>query len=278
MGKFIFSLLCIAFASGSHPCWADPFPCNPALEGTYTGKLYQYPVRVNFFCIDSQRFAATICPSDSTDGSFSVDVATSLTNTDLENNQLIVAGFQLNPADRRTGSSKSMNTYVRLDLPSLMAGKLSGEYISAAIPPIYPINAAKTAAFPNLASVAAHPLPANGITGAFSTDMPQVILGKGTNIVFDVIEGMPIVSLVQIGAGTARHFTDGLPWNSNGVFSVTTAEGNGGELDDFKMWSIRGHFFDEDHFEFYVINPVLGLEGPFKATRLAPLSPSVSRR
>jgi hypothetical protein len=245
----------------------NPFICDPQLEGMYDGTLGTFPVRVNIFCVDSEHIAATVCTSVLPDGKFTIDMATSLSNFVVHKGELILANFLLGNKDRRSGSSKSIVSYMHIDLAALSEGKLTGKYLSSAMTDFFPLNGMKVNSFPHLEKAVSLPLDGDSVIGTYRTDMPAE-LGKPTNVIFDVLDGTPVISLVRTGVGTTNHFTDGPPWDETGVFSSSTAEGNGGEPDDKKMFSIRGHFLDETHLEFYLITPMDGLKGPFKAYRL----------
>jgi hypothetical protein len=249
---------------------ADPMDgfCTSEVEGTYQGRLNEDDVRVNLFCVDENRLAATVCPSLGKDRGYDIAAVTNLSNAKFDGDNLVLASFGLENSDRRAGSSKSLISYFRVDLAEFRKGHLTGIYMTGNMSAFQRLDAHKTGSFPQLTSALKEPLPAKAIIGVFKTDMPEDI--KAVNLVFDILLGTPVVSLAGTYSHIVNHFTDGPLWDENtGLISIMTAEGNGGEPDDKKLYYMRGRALDANRIEYYVISPVKGLRGPFHAERIS---------
>jgi hypothetical protein len=187
-----------------------------------------------------------------------------LNNTAIDGDDLILSNFQVTSGERSSGSSKSTNSYTKLNLKSLSAGKLRGIFISGNMDAFATVAADKIQSYPVLTTVAQKKIDSHALTGAYLTNYTN---WKNTILIFDVILGTPVISLVSRDEDVHFHFTDGPAMSSDGLFESMTAEGNGGESDDRKLDYIRGRFVDEKHIQFYFVTPDTGLEGPFEAVR-----------
>lgn len=241
--------------------------CNHDVEGTYLGTVGSDKVRINLICLMEGDLSATVCPEVDNKGDFGTDMVTNLGWADVENGRLVISNFALDNAARPGGSSKSIVSYLELDLPSIYAAnQLKGVYMSGSMDQFQPVNAKRIQTFPKIAAVAKAALDQYAVAGVFRTDIPGD--PKGTNMIFNNLAGTPVISIVDVGYRFVTHYTEGPLWDGSGVFSSATSEGNGGEPDDHKLSYVRGAFSDLDHVQFYIINPVIGLQGPYHGTRI----------
>ncbi len=183
----------------------------------------------------------------------------------MDGEDLILSNFQIAPDARGSGSSKSTASYLRINPKSLAAGTLDATYTGKLVPGFVPLHAARAQAYPRVSGALTHPLAAAAARGVFAIqDGPFA----GGRIVFDVLAGTPVVTLLDSARATSIHLTQGATWNNDGLISIATAEGNGGEADDFVFYYLRGSFLTPDLMEFYLVIPALGLNGPFRAIRI----------
>ncbi len=241
--------------------------CQHDIEGTYLGTLGGIKLRVNLICLTDDNLSATVCPAIDNAGTFGIDTVTNLGWAAVEGGKLIIANFALDNASRPSGSSKSIVSYLEISLSALYSGRqLKGAYMTGGMTEFQSVDAKRIKRFPKIIPIAKARLDADTVGGVFRTDVPGD--NEGTNLVFNNLLGTPVVSIVGVSTRLVIHFSEGPLWDTSGVFSSATAEGNGGEPDDKKLNSIRGRFSDADHVEFYLINSVLGLRGPYHGTRI----------
>lgn len=239
--------------------------CASDVEGTYSGRAGPFNVQINVFCVDKDRMMATICPVVTPDGRVSIDAEINLSYTTIDGDQLILSNFMTGNEDRHSGSSKTTLSYARVDLDSFLKGQFKGFYVSGNMSQYFQLNASRTQRYPKITTVASLNLSSRSVYGVFSITSGS--MWSGAHLLFDVLSGTPVVSLVDSKSDSAIHFTDGPLWDGSGLLSIATPEGNGGEPDDKKLFYIRGHFLDADHLDFYLISPAKGLEGPLRAER-----------
>jgi hypothetical protein len=188
----------------------------------------------------------------------------SLSIATIDGDQLILSNFMTGNEDRHSGSSKSMVVYIKVDIASLRGGRLHGIYMGGNLPDFKPLDASRVQAFPQVVGLP-KPLFAKGaVAGSFN--VPTSSWGPST-LVFDIVADTPVAYFRPKDTGQSFHFTDGPKWDGTGAFSTVTAEGNGGEPDDKKLFYLRGRFIDERQIEFYMVSPAKGIEGPLRATR-----------
>jgi hypothetical protein len=239
----------------------------PDVEGTYAGKIGEFQSRINLICIDKGRLMASVWQDfGPVDGKPVGDKVANLSNVAVDEDQLILANFQLGNEERRNGSSKSLVTYLRIDLAALHSGRLHGVFMTGNAQQLKTVDGTRIQTYMRFPDIPLkQPLTKNSVAGSYA--LSNSTWGAAT-VIFDVLLGTPVLYFRPTNTGESIRFTDGMKWDASGRFSLATPEGNGGEPDDRKLYYIRGHFLDGGQMEFYMISPITGMEGPLKAVKL----------
>ena len=236
--------------------------CEAGVEGTYSGKFGDAPLLLNLFCLDGMRVLASM--SDQPYGVNKVNTSTvvNLPIVEVDGDSVILSVASLRAEDRKSLSSKSQYTYLKLKLAELRNGAAVGYYYNGNVRDFLPVSARRVQTFPRLAA-AKQQIDANAITGAYSFTAPT-FGGRGV-LLADVVFGAPLISL-QMSDTESIHLIDSTAWNGTGLISSATAVGDA-EPDGRKLFFFRGVAVTEREIDFYLVTPVAGLLGPFRALR-----------
>src|SRR4051812_15665819 len=91
--------------------------CMQGVEGTYSGKIGKNEARINLICVDKERLMASLYLDFKVPGvPNAIDTAVNLNRASVDGDQLILSNFETGNEERRTGSSKSLVNYIRVDL------------------------------------------------------------------------------------------------------------------------------------------------------------------
>lgn len=81
---------------------------------------------------------------------------------------------------------------------------------------------------------------------------------------------MPYATFLPKESGSPLQMVYAAEWGpqeSHSTFTNCTSLGHGGEVDESKLWCVRGHFLDANHIQFHTIVPGFGLSSASTATR-----------
>ena len=261
--KTLFIIFCLLWSFSSAAKDLQGLCEHGAVEGTYQGKIGGTDVRLNLICVEQKRLIASIAVESKSASSY-FDSVINLKNSEIDDDQLILSNFLIDHNERRSGSSKSIAAYIKVNLIALKEGRLSGKYMSGNLPEMQNLEALKVQSYSSFVRGNKIHLTKKAVVGTYVVHN----FSQGpANLTFDVLDGTPVVYLFIKRAGVSLHLTDGPMWSEDGLFSLVTPLGNGGEPDTKRMFYIRGRFLDEKHIEFYFISPLEGFEGPFTAKR-----------
>jgi hypothetical protein len=254
--------LCL-FTSASSALMLNDF-CKLDVEGTYSGKLGKLNGRINVICVDGDRVVASVYPDFGVKGIETLESVANLTRLYLDGPEMIFADFDADGPDRRGGSSKSLNFYLRIDAAQLLAEHITGTYMGGNMAAEQDVDMKRIQTYPKLTATPRVSLMRDAVAGSFATHSSY---GDST-LIFDILAGTPIVYLRDSMTGTSWRFTDGAAWDGTGTFSLSVPQGNGGEPDDRKLFYVRGRFLNDKTIEFYLVSPARGLDGPLLAKKL----------
>lgn len=232
--------------------------CQQDIEGTYQGLFTKTDsFRIELYCLSGDRIIATIGAVDTSSGSYLSWAYLSFSG--IDGDDLILANFKFAAGLRDDGSSKASLSYLRVSIADLLKGALKGSYTGKFLDNFIPVSTSRVKQFPRFTPSSLNPPRGMFVVqqGAFS----------GAHILFDVLDGVPVMSLEQKSSGIAIKLSDGDQWRGDGLLSVATAHGNGGESDDPVLNYLRGRFRDANTLDFYLVIPQNGLMGPYTATR-----------
>lgn len=245
-----------AFADDDSPAF-----CDESLEGSYGGQFGNAPFRLNLMCIDGSRMVASFSDQDPAKRDIHASMIISLPYVGVDGSNVVISVASLRPEDRRGISSKSLYTYLKLDRAELRAGRMAGTFFNGNVRSFLPVSGRRLQEFPRPAPAGAS-FEAGSVAGTYAFTMPT--LGPGV-LLIDVLFGAPFVSL-QLSDGQSIHLIDSAKWDGTGLLSAASTAGDG-EADGKKLFYLRGKMLSERELELYLVTPVAGLLGPFRATK-----------
>jgi hypothetical protein len=253
--------------------------CASGIEGSAIGTIGDTKtVRMNLFCIDTSRIAASAYIDSMPN--------ISLTFSGGDKDFLILSQFPQTQTDRPGISATTSLTYVKLNIADLKKGIVHGYFVNGNVTFPEPIVGKVDQVFPPVGTLISKPLGLIDVIGVYDFKIPAGAHGvAGTfddaEMWVDVNPGGPIFNLfikvplpnrvrkqdaITTYGGRAIHFVDGPPWDPKNGFYVTTAFGDTSTT-GVPLWHIRGRVVDVGTIEFYLIDPVNGIRGPITATR-----------
>jgi hypothetical protein len=255
--KWMISLALLTAFFASRAQADGPNLCAEDVEGSYVGQLSNLTAfRVNLMCLDGQRMVASMADLNPT------TFMASLPSVDVDGDQVIASVASLRPEDRKSISSKSLFTYVKIDLTSLRSGNPRGLYYNGNVKALLPFTLHRAQAFPKL-TPAGRNFAKNSLQGAFRY-AGTTVSDPGV-LVADVLFDTPFLSL-QFTDGDSHHIIDSAKWDGSGLLSATSPAGDT-EADGKKTFYLRGRLLNDTTVEFYLVTPAVGLMGPIRASR-----------
>ncbi len=233
------------------------------VEGSYLGKLAgidrKLDVRINLICLDeatlisSIAFLSNVAPGGA-------DAVLTFRHAALDEGDLILSPYSLDPDERDEIPSHYRGAYMRLDVKKLTAKKLEGSYANGnALKPLK-LTGQQDQEFPYFS-------PGSNVKESwFQGDYVVNKKGAGPSRIYvDVISGGPIVSAETNDNFIIKLF-NGPAFNANGLISVSTPLADL-EMNENPLFYMRARVLDENRFDLYWISPHRGVDGPMRATK-----------
>jgi hypothetical protein len=240
----------------------EPNLCQAGIEGSYGGTFGNFPMRLNLICLDGVRMIASMSDQDPGAAKISVSTLLSMPYVQADGANVVASIASLQPEDRKGISSKSHFTYLKLDMAGLRAGVARGIYFNGNVRSFLPVAVRKIQALPEL-TAASDPVDARLLSGTYSFVAPP--LGGAGVLLADVVFGAPFLSL-QMSDGQSIHLVDSAKWDGSGIISASSPTGDA-EPDGKTLFYLRGNVVNDREIDFYLVTPVAGLIGPFRALK-----------
>lgn len=232
--------------------------CSFGIEGSFVGSIDKTPTLFNVVCIDDSRMAMGLSVGPQGD-TFQITLINSLVDDD---DTLVFSMSPLNQADRKTATSGSPETYVRLDIEALRHGELKGVFLGGTSIRPQALVAKKKATLPKLSSFKSIGIDPKQVRGTY-----QFKLQNGLILLFwfDMVGAVPVVTVNDGNKGL--HLIDGPKWDGHGGFSVTDAFGDFMPVTSGNLIQMRGSVQKLGELQIYYVDPQNGIQGPLTAVR-----------
>jgi hypothetical protein len=233
------------------------------VEGSYLGKLAgidrTLDVRINLVCLDEETLVSSIAFLSKV-GPGGADAVLSFRHASLDEGDLVLSPYSLDPDERNEIPAHYRGTYMKLNLQKLTAKKLEGFYANGNVVKPLKVTGSLDQEFPYF-------VPGSKVKeSSFQGDYAVNKKGAGPSRIYvDIISGGPIVSAETNDNFIIKLF-NGPAFNDNGLISVSTPLADL-EMNEDPLFYMRARVLDENHFDLYWVSPHRGLDGPMRATK-----------
>lgn len=237
--------------------------CSGGLaEGTYAVTFHaKSKFRITIVCTSPVSLVAGLRSLEASDVSYS------LNHTTLDRDTISFVTFKTSREDAESLSSRNLDGRLKLDVGELKKGRLKGQYMALNIRDPVSIAGQRETGFPDFLSQARGPMRSISFPAYFDVTHAKV----SATVILDIIGGLQRINVHIDGANSYVLYNGLAAAESGDVFYATSGvdDSSGGRVN---LQHVRGRFISDDEIEFFYLDTIRGMMGPYRAIR-RPLGP-----